>query len=312
MREQEFETKGGFITCREKEGHIEITGYRGQILEAVLPETIDGKCVTEIGKKAFLGCKALRRVCVPDHCVRIGEWAFANCSNLEMVSLPCRKIAFGQGVFKDDKALRNIYTTEAEGFDTVRSSDTASDASSHAAQTAALLAAAVGSMDAAYLLAPEDAGTKEWIEKWDLAMGAVLYEADEEGYQKMVLCGEEDLSINYDDFISQKRRKKARLCLLRLLNPLGLSKERKAELEGYVKKHTKGCESEAAWEVILGEHGDDKVYFELFTSLGCVTEENFEGILADFGERHAPMKSYLMEFHEAGIRTHDFFDSLSL
>lgn len=307
MKELEFETKGGTVTYREKEGQIEITGARGRILEALLPETIDGKIVKEIGRKAFLGCKSLRKVHVPENCIWIGEWAFANCSNLETVELPRRGMVFGQGVFKDASALKNIFVT-----DTQSPAAGLKNKTEKPFQTAALLAAAVVSMDAAYLLSPQEAGTKEWIEKWDLTMGAVLREEDEEGYQKMVLCGEEDLSVDLDDFLAKKRRKKARLCLLRLLNPLGLAEERKAELETYIKEHTKGCQSEAAWEVILREHGEDKDYFELFTSLGCVTEENFEGILADFGEHHAPMKSYLMEYHEEGMRKQDFFDTLSL
>lgn len=291
--EKEFETKGGFITYRENEDDVTITGYRGRILEAVIPETLQGKIVTEIAKKAFLGCKSLCRAEVSKTCQRIGEWAFASCSHLETIVLPRTVIDFGQGCFRQNDALSQIVIPGAE-------------------ETSCLLAAAVTQLDAAYFLRPEETGTREWIGKWDLAMNAFLNEADEEGYQKMVLCGEEDLSASLDDFLAEKRRKKARLCLLRLLNPKGLTKERKQELESFLQNHTKGCESEAAWEVVLWEHGEEKPYFELFTSLGCVTEENFEAILADFGDRHAQMKSYLMEYHDDGIRTQDFFDSLSL
>ena len=37
--------------------------------------------------------------------------------------------------------------------------------------------------------------------------------------------------------------------------------ETKEELIAYLKAHTKGCETEEAWEVVLEEHGNEKSYY---------------------------------------------------
>ncbi|MCD7835448.1 MAG: leucine-rich repeat domain-containing protein [Lachnospiraceae bacterium] len=134
---------------------ITITGYCGNSSAVVIPESIDGMTVSAIGKKAFLSRKLLRRVILPDSVSEIGDWAFAYCEGLESVLLPSGIIRFGRSVFFECSNLKKV---EIEG---------------KRPYVAPLLAAAVRT-GAYYLLDTVEAGSEEWIHKWDSRMLSVL------------------------------------------------------------------------------------------------------------------------------------------
>lgn len=293
MQEKELEIAGGSLQYERKDDQITVTGYRGTGSEAEVPELIEGIPVTRIGKKAFLSRKNLRRVILPDTIDEVGDWAFAYCDGLRQVVLPCRNILFGRAVFMECGSLVSLSGTAApEG----------------------LLAAAVTVYDAYYLLDLPEAGSRQWLEKWDSRLAAVMETPDSEGFSKQVLCGEEDYgSTDLEAYISGRRKRKARLAFLRLLFPKGLSEKRRDLLEEYLRSHTKGsAEGDEAWQVILREHGEDRAYYSLFSEIGCVTEENFDGILKDIGEAYPEMKAFFLRDREERFGSGDFFADLEL
>lgn len=276
------------------EDGVMITGFAENASIAVVPESIDGVAVTAIGKKAFLSRKLLRKIILPRTIKEIGDWAFAYCDGLEGVTLPSGDIRFGRSVFLECTGLQKIEIEGKEDF------------------VAPLLAAAVNT-GAYYLLDTAEAGSGEWIAKWDSRMIAVLNASDQEGYSKQVLCGEEDYgSTDLEAYKSGSRKRKLRMALLRLLYPKGLSAENEEKLKSYVFTHTKGCASEESWEIILEEHGEDREYYELFTSLGCVTSENIAGMLADIGEELPEMKAFFISYNDKNVEQIDFFEDLEL
>ncbi len=65
--------------------------------------------VTMIGKKAFEGCKSLRRVDIlGDKIVTIGSEAFMNCESLEDITIPDEVVEIATHTFDGCKSLRNI------------------------------------------------------------------------------------------------------------------------------------------------------------------------------------------------------------
>ena len=76
--------------------------------------------------------------------------------------------------------------------------------------------------------------------------------------------------------------------------------------------HTKGGESEETWQVVLEEHGGHREYYELFAQLGCVREDNLNGILKDIGGEYPEMKAFFLRSQEKYVGKIDFFDSLDL
>lgn len=283
----------------------EVVGKEAVIVSArvhggrvALPGTIEGFPVTKLGKKAFLSCKLLREISLPRELTEIGDWAFAYCSNLEAVRLPGRRLSLGRGIFKDCGRLASVCRLEKEG--------------EREEQIGRLLGAALVTLEADYLFMPKEAGKEGWLRRFDEKLGEFLAQPDEDGFVKMVYCGEEDIIANVEHYLAERKRAKARMCYLRLINSVGLSEKLRGELCGYLRAHTKECPSEAAWEVVFEEHGSERDYYEAFTGAGCLTEENYEAVLTRMGESFPEMKAYLMRYRAQNLRKPDFFASLSL
>lgn len=299
MKTKEFMTGRGSLQYEITADTAVVTGYSGRDVSLEIPEKVEEVPVVFIGKKAFLSCKTLREISLPRTLAGIGDWAFAFCGGLETVTLPYRRLEIGQGVFKECVSLVQIKNSDAE---------------KEREDVSRLLAATVGLLHAHYLFDPAAAGSKSWLAGVDAGVDARMNLADNDGFSRMLLCGEEDCGsrdTDMDYYMEQRRREKVRLAMLRLFYDYGLKRELKEKLEAYLIAHVKGCESEETWRVILEEHGDEKPYYELLTRLGGVTEENFQAMLQDMGERHAEMKAYLMRYYD-GLRGEDAFAAFAL
>ena len=290
----------------EREGCITILQWKGSGDTARIPGAIDGACVVRIGRKAFLSNKRIREVILPGSTEEIDDWAFAYCSRLAVVRLPRRRIVFGKGAFLQCVRLEQMLL-ETDGAADLPEADMAC--------TGGLLAAAVHKLDDPYPLNPPEAGTAEWIGKWDTRLMQVLHTPDREGYQQTILCGEEDIGSmenNLEYFLSQKRKGKARLALLRLLYDRGLRRGVRGELTAYLREHTKGCPHEEAWQIVREEYGNRREYYDILLDTGALTEQNFDAALCDMGTELAEMKAYLLRVKEERFGSGGFFDSLEL
>lgn len=295
---RELETEEGRLDYRiEGEEAVLLSGHVfGSRIS--LPDKIENRPITKLEKKAFLSNKGLKEIRLSEGIKEIGDWAFAYCSSLERVWLPKRKLMLGKGIFKECEELVSIRCLGTEG--------------DRWEQAGRLLGAVPVKLEADYLFAPEQAGEEEWLNRFDDKLKEYLNRPDEEGYTKMVYCGEEDIVANMDLFLAERRRAKARLCFLRLINDVGLGEEFRRELWGYLADHTAGCDSEAAWEVVFGEHGSEQEYYTAFTDAGCLRAENYDAVLSRMGENYPEMKGYLMRYHARQMEKTDFFDLLSL
>ena len=304
-------------STKEGRREVAVTGADSFVSELMIPDRIEDCPVTVIGKKAFLSRKQLRKIVLPDTIKELGDWAFAYCSALEQVILPRQEIVFGRALFMECGNLKKL---------SVRS-ETEAEATG---DTEELLAAAVTVLDAYYLFDPVQVGKREWLGKWDARLISYLHADDHEGYSKQVLCGEEDYgSTDLEAFLSNKRKGKVRMCFLRLINSKELPEQLRLELVAYLIAHTarktetdQNRESmrghsgtrygEEAWEVVLTEFGHERRYYETFSQLGCLTEENFDRIIEDVGEDYPEMKAYFLKVKEQQIGYTDFFEELSL
>ncbi len=70
------------------DGTATIEGYNGSSTELIIPDTIDGCTVTDIGWAAFRGNTNLTSVVIPEGITQIGSQAFRNCTNLSQVTIP--------------------------------------------------------------------------------------------------------------------------------------------------------------------------------------------------------------------------------
>lgn len=300
---KELNTERGILRYAIEGQTAETVEYRGKDTEVVIPAEIEGRAVSRIGKKAFLGNKIIREITLPESVVRIDDWAFAHCAKLSRVILPYHRMEIGQGIFKDCFGLEQIVDEYAD------------EAQSKTEDIAWLLAATMSRLDAFYLFDFENAGRADWVRQWDARMLTLMDREDAEGFSKMLLCGEEDYGSkenNLDYYMEQSRRKKVRLAMLRLMHDYGAKEAVKTKLENYLLAHIKGKGTEETWKVVLEEHGDDLRYYQFLTALGGVTENNFQAMMEDMGEAHTEMKAYLMRYHSECHVADDVFATFEL
>lgn len=261
----------------------------------VVPEFIEELPVKRIVKKAFLGHKLLRELVIPDGISDIGDFAFALCDKLSMVSLPAGINKLGKNLFKNDLLLKSIC---------IRRDDINED-------IAALMAAAPVTMDAEYLIDVSKVSGTEWLNMWDMKFADILRRADDEGYHLYVLCGEEDLHFDHDQYVEYIREKKAGLCMLRLMHKDGLSDDMREKAIEYLKEFTNPPINISAFHYYIKNHGEDINYLQLLLDNDIITNMNRECLIGLMGDRFPEAKSVLIS--SAGNNSGgDFFAGLEL
>lgn len=244
MTEKRFEQAGALYYYTISEKGITITGYEGNKIELVLPESIEERPVIGIEKKAFFNVSGLYKIYLPNTLESIGDWAFAHCRDLEEIYLSRKGYMLGKSLFMECTALKRICLTKEENGNTREEV---------CRGFGSLLASTCGVLDAPYLFQTTKVDDEEWFALWDARMLTILHGDDMEGYTKLLLCGEEDYGSrenNLDYFLEEKRKRKVRVAFLRLLYDKGLAEDNRKELISYLLSHTKGCESEETWLVL--------------------------------------------------------------
>ena len=90
-----------FNITQNSRGTITITGYRGTVKEVIIPGTIEGIRVTEIGRMAFCE-KQLTSVTIPNSVTSIGLEAFKG-NQLTSVTIPNSVTSIGDGAFSGNQ-----------------------------------------------------------------------------------------------------------------------------------------------------------------------------------------------------------------
>lgn len=305
MEEKVLPIDGGLLACIPYKNGISIKRFRGIGSVASIPENIDGLPVIAIEKKAFLSCKTLNEIILPDTVTEIGDWAFAHAENLKKVVIPGHELTRGKELFLGCKRLGEIILSGAEEEMQKNQED----------GIGRMLAAAVTVMHDYFLFNPMDVRTDEWVKRWDEKLLGLLRLDDLDGFEELWTCGEEDYEgKDYDikSFPVEKRKMKLRLVYFRLMHPYKISEETAADLKEYLAMHTKGTKEPEGWDIIIKEHPEDIRYYEVFTASGCATDDNFEGLLADMENTGAQAKAYMLKFQEEHLTKKDAFSSFEL
>ena len=275
---------------------VTLSGAKGNGSRLAVLDKVGDMPVTCIGKKAFLADKSLKEISLPETVSLVDDWAFAGCENLRtFIKRGSANISFGSRVFDKCTRVENICLGYEEPDDL-----------SH------LMGTVIHRMPAEYLLKDTDIGSRGWYEKWDMCLGTFINEPDEDGYTDLVLCGEEDIFYNEPDFAENKRKKKASLCLTRLMHPENLGPDFKSKYVSYLMEHTKGSKTEEGWLVLLDEYGEQTDYFKLFYDTGCINRDNIDSMLADMGGIHAEAKAYMLSLKREKFSEEDIFGQFKL
>jgi len=289
FKEYKYEVAGGFIRFEIKNDEAILTGFGQRPFEANIPDEIEGYPVRHVAKKALTGAKSLKRISLPSGVISIGDWAFASCNMLEQFEIRevenVQDIERGLKLFYNDSSLKRLKLFKDE-------------------DTCVLMAAAASMLGAEYLFSDEE----HFFENWDAKLRSILYEADGDDFEFMILCGEEDLAADEKEHRLDKAKRKANLAFLRLISDKALTEQFRGELTEFLKSQTCGCECEAAFEVML-EHCEDVDYQRIFFELELVNDDNFNQVIEKLGDRYSELKAKIISMHKVA---EDYFSSLEL
>ena len=98
--------KSDFI-YEKVEGGIAITGYNGEKMKVVIPDTINEKKVVEISEGAF-DATLIESVVVPESVTKIGRYAFRRCGKLTDVTIKGNVETIEAGTFNFCSVLKNV------------------------------------------------------------------------------------------------------------------------------------------------------------------------------------------------------------
>lgn len=110
-QEQEMEDPL-FRAVQIDENSMRIVAYTGKMETVIIPETIDGLPVTEIGEHVFGKDNNLQHVVIPDTVTRIEMGAFTACTNLQTVKMSENVEFIGNGAFWGCLSLTEITLPE--------------------------------------------------------------------------------------------------------------------------------------------------------------------------------------------------------
>lgn len=295
---------GQFAVIPYKKGYA-IKRYRGIGEKLVIPREVDGRPVTAVERKAFLSCKTIREIVLPDTVEEIGDWAFAHAEQLRTITIPHHALGRGKEVFLGCKRLREIILDGTNEEKALCASQ----------GLGRMLALAVTVLHDYFLLDPVDAGSDEWVRRWDEKLMGLIALDDLDGFEELWTCGEEDYEgKDYDiqSYPVEKRKMKLRVVYFRLLHPYKLSDAVNTALREYLRRHTKGTDTPQAWELITEEHQNDLEYYRVFAESGCITEDNFDSLLDDMKDSSAEIKAYLLRYKEEHFAAKDVFAAFEL
>ena len=103
---------GDFEYTEDSDGGIIISKYTGKDTNVVIPEKIDGKDVTQIGKFSFSHNHSLISVKIPETVTVISIGSFEDCPSLTTVNLPPRLSSIQNAAFSGCSNLIDIIFPE--------------------------------------------------------------------------------------------------------------------------------------------------------------------------------------------------------
>lgn len=303
--QKQYELQDGIIYYNEydrrsvkEDPFLCITAYEGTAEFLAIPPQIDSKPVTAIAKKAFWGNRCLQHIVLPDTIDSVGDWAFSACYMLRDITLPYRDIDFGKQIFHKSEKLHEIFIS-----DSFMEKDKA---------LPKLLAMAVTTLEAEYLINPLQAGNDNWYQNLDSKILTVLNESEESALKNLVYCAEEDMGAKQEACLKALAYKKAGIAFMRIVYSNKITDVMEKQLTDFLLQRTKGCKDESAWEFVKESHNMRLKYCDKLFEINGINDENINEVLDDLDEDNVELKAYLLKKWQRRGQNIDIWESLEL
>lgn len=283
----------------DRDGICRLERYEGNDNVVILPEEVNGKPLSVIGAKAFLSCREIERLELPETVERIEDWAFAHMKNLKEIVMPARKITFGKKVFLGCRNLKRVSLSGAEGI---------------YEGISCFLASMVVFMEEQPVepeLAGDSEGQWEWLKKYDTALLQYLDREDSYGFEPAFIgwFNVEDVDDQQQDFIRERQKCKILLAFQRLLYGEKLAKGTEQKLSEYLLKA--GMLVAELFAEEKNEYGGDVRYYKIWQRIGGFEVLSAQDLLDRLPDADPEVRAFLMECELAG-GTDAFFADLAL
>lgn len=309
------------------------TKYSGADKEVHLPEQVDGLFMNTIGAKAFLSCKTIEKLWLPDSIREIGDWAFAHMKNLKEITLPAETIAFGKQVFMGCEQLDRVHVVSVKWQDKTQKnqnqeiSDENLDGDFHGDSHGEnqyserlyegleyFLATMFCNFENDQLMnlgkLQTEEGQKKWLEKYDQVLCEYLEEDDAVRFVPAFIgwFDVEDLDEQKKRYVNQVKCKKLEIALQRLLYDAEMNGATQRLLQNYVEKREKYM-----LDLLKDrgrEYGNDIQYYKLWNTLGGLKNDQARILLEANDWADTEIKAYLLNIQLQKDEETDFFGEL--
>lgn len=292
---------------RKKDTSYSLEKYTGNEPIVEVPVFHEQLEVTAIEAKAFLSCKSVSELILPETITEIGDWAFAHMKNLKKLTLPAKAIHFGNNVFLDCEQLTQIFPVP---------DDSGNEG------TASFLASAVTFLNNISLCRPELAGSemehKSWMEDYDTALAEFITASDEMGFEPVFFgwFDVDDIDVQKQRFVSKRWREKTLVAFQRLLYPKELGDDTRNILCQYLTSHmpegSLAYEHTIPFTMLCEEYENDVRYIKLVADMGYINNETFPLLMEGLRDAGAEVVAFLLRYQQTELTEADFFAGLSL
>lgn len=294
------------------------TKYSGADKEVHLPEQVDGLFMNVIGAKAFLSCKTVEKLWLPDSVREIGDWAFAHMKNLKEIALPAENIAFGKQVFMGCEQLTRVRVVVKHREDGEKDKESPDEAKAWECSLYEGLEYFLATMFCNFeneelmnlrMLQTEE-GQKKWLEKYNQVLCEYLAEDDAVRFVPAFIgwFDVEDLDEQKKRYVNQVKCKKLEIALQRLLYDAEMNETTQRLLQNYVEKREKYM-----LDLLKDrgrEYGNDIRYYKLWNTLGGLKNDQARILLEANDWADTEIKAYLLNIQLQKDEETDFFGEL--
>lgn len=271
--------------------------YTGQAVHVQLLSHV-GTPLTVIGAKAFLSCKSIEKLVLPDSLESVEDWGFAHMKNLREITLPAKDILFGKKVFLGCDRLQKVKVSHFyEGFP-------------H------FLASMFRFFPEKRLenlkMIGDEQRQWEWLTYYDEALLAYMLRQDDYDFVPAFIgwFDVEDVDDQKEHYVLQQRKHKIRLAMQRLLYAERLSERGRQYLDDYIMK-----ESPLVEQLFLDSEEDcsrDIRLYRVWEGTGALDRECAARLLEHIPESEPEIRGYLLKMQLENVDSVNFFAGLDL
>lgn len=291
----------------KKDTHYLVESYHGNEAVVTIPALVNTLPVTEIGSKAFLSCKSIIHLTLPETIQEIEDWGFAHMKNLKTLTLPAHSIHLGKHVFLDCINLTEIKIEPDYSMNP---------------GLPFFLASSVTLLNEPSLCCPERAGNESqhagWMADYDAALLQFLSAPDNTGFEPVFIgwFSVEDLDSQTKKFTKQRQREKTFLVFQRLLYPAYLEDSTRKKLYDYLTSHMpEGAltqEHTTPFEMLCNEFRDDIQYLKIVADTGYITAQTLPLLQEGLQDAAPEIIGFLLRYQHKFMESRDFFAGLEI